>query len=174
VLRGRGGATTFGLAAAVSAFLVGDALVRGDWALGLRALGIVALVLWVVWVLLVRPSIRVDDEAVTVVNVLRTVRVPWSEVAYVGMRFQIVLETRSGAEVRCWGGPTLPRPKPARRGERPVMPHAREVDVLRDAQDRHREDPVLPGVVVTRAWDTVAVAIGAACVLATVAAVLVP
>lgn len=162
------------LVAAVSAFLVGDALVRGDWELVLRSVGIVALVLWGIWVLLVRPSIRVDEGAITVVNVLRTVRVPWTEVAHIGMRFQIVLETRSGDEVRCWGGPTLPRPKPARRGERAVMPSAREVDVLRDAQDRHREDSTSAGAVVTRGWDVLAVAIGGASVLATLAAVLVP
>jgi len=176
VLRGRGGSTAFGLVAVVSAFLVGDALVRGDWEVVLRTTPPVGLVLWAIWVLLLRPSIGFDANGLVVVNVLRIVRVPWEDVEYIGMRYQIVVETRSGPTIRCWGGPTLPRPQPARRGRAAVMPRAREVDVLNDARDRYGAAPhgTPGGGTATRAWDTVALVIGAVCAVATVLAVTLP
>lgn len=144
VIRGRGGVATSGLVAVVGLFLVGDALVRGDVGVAARTAGVLALVLWVAWVVLLHPSIRIDAAALTVVNVLRRTVVPWGDVDHIGMRHQIVVETRSGHTVRCWGGPTLPRPEPARRGRPAVMPRARELDVLLDALDRHREQDARP------------------------------
>ena len=68
-------------------------------------------------------AIVIDERAVTVVNPLRRTVVPWQAVADVRLRWQIVIETVAGRKVQCWGGPSLPRPKPARRAPADAFGH---------------------------------------------------
>jgi len=148
-----------GLAAFLGLALLVDAAVRGSWDVVLTAIGPVAVVLWGIWVLMVRPSVRVAADDLTVVNPLRRTVVPWGRVADVRMRYQIVVETDDSRRLTCWGGPTLPRPKPARRGERPVMPTSGELTVVLDAWAVARDRGAGTGPVV-RSWDRVAVLAG--------------
>ncbi|QQD76944.1 PH domain-containing protein [Curtobacterium sp. YC1] len=148
-----------GLVAVLGVFLLGDAAVRGSWDVVLRAVGPVAVLVWGLWVLTYRPCIRLDDHAVTVVNPLRRTVVPWHAVADVRLRWQIVVETVGGRTVQCWGGPSLPRPKPARRGERAVLRQPDEMVVLLDRWSERRDDAT--GGDVVRGWDRPAVLVGA-------------
>jgi hypothetical protein len=170
VLRSRGGMVTFGLVAFVSVFLVVDAAMRGRWDVVAMSVGWVALALWLIWAVQVRPSIRVTPAALTVVNVLRVTRVPWPDVADITMRYQIAVATESGVRVRAWGGPALPRPRTSRDGA-PSRPGGREMDVLLDAHERWRDEPT--GERTTRFWDVPVLIAGGACVLAAVGSLLV-
>jgi hypothetical protein len=153
-----------GLAAFLGLALLVDAAVQGSWDVVLTAVGPVAVVLWGIWVLMVRPSVRVASDDLTVVNPLRRIVVPWGRVEDVRMRYQILVETDEPGRLTCWGGPTLPRPKPARRGERPVMPTSGELTVVLDGWAVARDRGVGTGPVI-RSWDRTAVLAGAVAVL---------
>ncbi|PZF53124.1 hypothetical protein DEJ23_15035 [Curtobacterium sp. MCSS17_008] len=129
----------------------------------LAAVGPLAVLFWALWVLTHRPSIQLDDDALTVVNPLRVTRVPWGEVADVRLRWQIVVETSEGRKVQCWGGPSLPRPKPARRGEPRTLPQPPEMTVLLDRW-ASRHDAGAAGGAVHRGWDRPALLVGAGAV----------
>ena len=149
-----------GLVALLGLFLLVDAAVRGSWDVVLTALGSITALVWVLWVLTFRPHMRLDDDALTVVNPLRAVRIPWGAVADVRLRWQIVVETTDGRKVQCWGGPSLPRPKSARRGEHPTLPQPAELTVLLDrwAERRGASD----AGAVRRGWDRPALIAGLA------------
>ena len=149
-----------GLVAVLGLFLLGDAAFRGSWDVVLRAAGPIAVLVWALWVLTYRPCIVIDERAVTVVNPLRRTVVPWQAVADVRLRWQIVIETVAGRKVQCWGGPSLPRPKPARRGERAVLRQPDEMTVLLDRWSEHRDGTGAGDAV--RGWDLPALAVGAA------------
>lgn len=160
-----------GLLAFLGLALLVDAAVRGSWDVVLHALGPIAVLVWGVWLLMVRPSVRVAADALTVVNPLRVTVVPWGAVADVRMRYQIVVETTEPRKLTCWGGPTLPRPKPARRGERPVMPTSGELNAVLDAWAVARDRGAPAGDVV-RAWDRSALATGVVAALLLVLALV--
>ncbi len=151
---------TSGLVAVLGLFLLVDAGVRGSWDVVLTAVGPLAVLLWVLWFLTWRPSIRLDDTAVTIINPLRVTRVPWGEVADVRLRWQIVVETSDGRKVPCWGGPSLPRPKPVRKGEPRVLPQPDEMTVLLDRWAERRDAGAAHGAV-HRGWDRQALLVGA-------------
>ncbi|SFF38442.1 PH domain-containing protein [Curtobacterium sp. YR515] len=150
--------------------MLGDAAVRGSWDVVLHAVGPLAALVWVLWVLTFRPHVRITDHAITVVNPLRSTTVPWGAVEDVRMRWQIVLDLADGRRLTCWGGPSLPRPKPTRRGEPRVLRQPDEFVAVRDRwSERHGRTPDAP---VVRGWDVPAVASGIAvfalCVVAIV------
>jgi len=142
--------------------LLADAAVRGSWGVVLIALGPVAAAVWVSWVATVRPCIRFDDDAVTVVNPLRTVRVPWPAVRAVRQHWQVLVETVDGRTVTCRGGPALPRRRPGAPGPadapalRPLLD--RFVQRRRAAGPAGPDAPVAP---VETTWDRVPVVLGA-------------
>jgi len=97
---------------ALALLLLADAVLRGRWdvaVLSLPALGVMALAALEI---LLRPGLRVSPRGVTVTNPFRTVELPWSQVADVSTRFQVVVETHSGERIRCWGAPTASRVGP--------------------------------------------------------------
>jgi len=96
------------------------AVLIGGWAaiaayesgvvVGLRWTGVVLLVLWLLWLVLWRPRLRVRDDDVTVVNPLRTWTVPWCRVVDVESRLQYVLVTDDGRRITALGTPSPSRP----------------------------------------------------------------
>ncbi len=96
-----------GFVVLLGGFLLVDAAVRGSWDVALRTLGPTVAFAWVLWVLTARPHLRLDDEALTVVNPLRVARLPWGAVADVRQRWQVEVDTTDGRTVRCVGGPAL-------------------------------------------------------------------
>ncbi|HSP53588.1 MAG TPA: PH domain-containing protein [Cryobacterium sp.] len=89
--------------------LLGDAIVRGRWDTALAAAPTVALVVWAAWLVFARPCLRLHEQGLTIVNVLRTTEVPWGEVDDIVLRHQVVVVTRSGERVVCWGAPSSAR-----------------------------------------------------------------
>jgi hypothetical protein len=152
----------FAVVAVVVTLLLGDALLHGAWAVAARTAGVGALVVWVAWMLLWRPSIRVLPDRAVVVNVGRIAEVPWTRVVDVRRRLQLILDLEDGRSVEAWGSP-FPR-------RRPIGPSARPDDrdpsltALRSAWAGAAPES---GVVVRRV-DVRALLVGAAAVLALV------
>ncbi|TFC91019.1 MULTISPECIES: PH domain-containing protein [Cryobacterium] len=99
----------FAAVALLCAALVTDATLRGRWDVALAALPAVALLLWAAWLVFARPCLRLRAEGLDVVNVLRTTSVPWGEVEDIALRHQVIVLTRSGERLLCWGAPSSAR-----------------------------------------------------------------
>lgn len=111
---------------ALIAFLALSGAIAG--AITMRpALGVAAIFsALVVYALLWRPSVSVDDQSVTLVNVMRTVVVPWSALIDVDTKYSLSLVV-PGREFAAWAAPapgrtaaTLARRSDARLGNRAV------------------------------------------------------
>jgi hypothetical protein len=135
-------------------FLLVDAAVRGSWDVVLRTLGPTVALAWVLWVLAARPHLRVDDEALTVVNPLRVTRLPWGAVSDVRQRWQIEVDSADGRTVRSLGGPG---------------PRSAGLSVV---ADRWQERRSVAGGPPTRGWDRPAVVAGIVALVLLVVALL--
>ncbi|WP_161972662.1 PH domain-containing protein [Curtobacterium sp. HSID17257] len=153
-----------GLVAVLGLFLLVDAAARSSWDVVWSAVGPVTALVWALWLLTVRPAVRLDDDALTVVNPLRTTRVPWAAVADVRLRWQIVVQTADGRSVTCRGGPSIRGSRPARRGELSVPHEPEELRAIR-SRWRARRTALPEDREVHRTWDRLAVGTGAAVVV---------
>lgn len=88
-----------------------------DPADGLRWLPVVALAASVVYALFWRPSVEVDDDAVTVRNVVRDVRVPWSRLDAIDTRYALSLHAE-GRRYTAWAAPAPGRSQALRQTRR--------------------------------------------------------
>lgn len=95
---------TFWLAVAIGVWAVSDAA-RGGPLVGLRWGAGAVLVLWVLWLVLWSPSLRIRDDRLEVVNGLRTWTIPWTRVEDVEARLQYVIVLDDGRAVTAWGSP---------------------------------------------------------------------
>ncbi|QCR42833.1 hypothetical protein C1N91_04005 [Curtobacterium sp. SGAir0471] len=160
-----------GLVAVLGLFLLVDAAARGSWDVVWSAVGPVVAVVWVLWLLTVRPVVRLDDDALTVVNPLRTTRIPWAAVADVRLRWQIVVQTAEGNTVTCRGGPSIRGSRPGRRGELSVPHEPEELRTIRRRwHSRRASSPA--DIAVRREWDRPAVVAGAAAAVLLVVSVV--
>lgn len=71
---------------------------------GLRAVPWLGLGVWACWAALWRPHVEVDDSGVTMVNVFRTVRLPWPSIQLVDTKWMLTLVTVYGT-FRAWAAP---------------------------------------------------------------------
>ncbi|MEO8262236.1 MAG: hypothetical protein ABI566_06665 [Pseudolysinimonas sp.] len=150
-LRAGSSAAVFAVVAGVTLLLLGDAVLKGAWPTAARVAGVGALVVWVAWMLLVRPSIRVLPDRAVVVNVGRITEVPWARVVDVRRRLQLILELDDDRHVEAWGSPFVSRRNSA---DDPAA------QALRSAwMSASRTDST---GVVTRRPDAVALTVGAA------------
>lgn len=152
------------------AVLLGDAGARQRWDVVAAASPAAVLVLWAAWLVYLRPCLRVGDDGLTVVNILRTTVVPWDQVDEVTTRFQTVVVLVSGERLRCWGAPTAARPaRPGRANSRALAPDGRTpgspVQALVDSRLARTGRPVGPSGAVLRRWDTVPIGAGLALAL---------
>lgn len=76
--------------AALAAVLVVVLVTPGALERPLIPLGLAAVAA-IVWAVLWSPHLRVDDEAVTIANVLREIRVPWAALIEVDTKFSLTL-----------------------------------------------------------------------------------
>lgn len=109
VLRSPASVAVFAAVVLLCAALLADAVVRGRWDTALAAVPTVALVVWAAWLVFARPCLRLTDQGLSIVNVLRTTEVPWGEVDDIVLRHQVVVLTRSGQRLVCWGAPSSAR-----------------------------------------------------------------
>jgi hypothetical protein len=145
--------------------LVADAAIRGRWDVAVASAPAVGLGLWAATVVFLTPGVRLTGRGVTVWNVLRTTFVPWTDVEQVTTRFQMVVTTRGGLRIRCWGAPTAARPKPERRRGHDATGNGSAVSsasALRQVVDSfsERQHPGDGETGVSRRWNWPAVCVG--------------
>ncbi len=153
--------------------LLVDAVLRLRWDVVASALPTVSLVVWAGWLIFVRPCLRVGDDGLTVVNILRTSVVPWSQVDEVTTRLQVVVRLASGERLRSWGAPIAARPgRPGRTGRVGGLPPNQEgrapgspVQTLVDSRLTGFAGSDGPRGVVRRRWDLMPIALGVALAL---------
>ncbi|HEV7743226.1 MAG TPA: hypothetical protein VGO65_12495 [Pseudolysinimonas sp.] len=152
-LRAGSSVVAFAFVVAAVVLLLGDAVIRGSWAVGARGAGPGALVVWGAWMLLVRPSIRVLPDRAVITNVGRITEVPWARVVDIRRKLQLVFELDDDRRLEAWGSPFASR---RRTDDDPSLIALR--GAWMSAQDASS------GAVVRRP-DSVALLIGAAAVL---------
>lgn len=151
----------------LAVLLVGEAALRGRFDVVADVAPWVALVLWGLWVLAYRPLISYDDSGVRVVNIFRTVTMPWSRVREITDRLQISFVLHDGRTIRCWGGPMKARPPRKSRFARssgiPDTPPPTPLEQLERVWEpgRFSKDPAP----VTQTWDLVPIISGAVILL---------
>jgi len=158
-LRATSSAVSFWAAVAIAVLFMGDAAVRGAWAVVAAWLPATLFVLWGLWLILYRSSVRVDAEAATVINLARVHTVPWARVDTVAHGPQLVLDLDDGTSVSCWGGPFPPRP-----GRRSAPEQSEAQRVL-----QARRDGAAPSTApAEHRWDVPVLAVGAVLLIAAV------
>ncbi|QEV99625.1 PH domain-containing protein [Microbacterium caowuchunii] len=142
------------ISAVVAASLLGDAFVRAGIGSTLLLAPWVLLLLWAVYVLLFASAVTTDVSGITVQNFLRRTRVPWGAVDDIVLRYQLIVTTKDGSRVTCFGGPVSGRSRrlPGRDdGNR--MPNAlRDLDLIRADWERALDGDAAAGPV-ARSWD---------------------
>ncbi|TFD32847.1 hypothetical protein E3T40_12260 [Cryobacterium sp. TMT1-19] len=109
VLRSPASVAVFAALVVLCAALLVDAAVRGRWDTALAAVPAVALIVWGAWLIFARPCLGLNHHGLSIVNVLSTTEVPWGEVDDIVLRHQVVVVTRSGERLVCWGAPATSR-----------------------------------------------------------------
>jgi hypothetical protein len=108
VLRDTVMAVVFWLAVALGVVLVGDPVLRGDLPLVAATAPIVALALWLLWMVLFHPHIRYDEAHIVVTNIGRVHDLPWSRVVTVRQALTLGFELDDGRRIAATGV-TAPR-----------------------------------------------------------------
>jgi len=158
--------------ALLCAALLADAVVRSRWDVALAGLPAVALVLWGFWLVFARPCLRLSGTGLDIINVLRTTSVPWGEVDDIVLRHQVIVMTRSGERLSCWGAPSSARSSAGitRTAAQVQEPSGRISGsgahrAIRGYWDRH-ESPRQRGEVSVIRWHHRSILVGAALALA--------
>lgn len=95
-MRGTSSVVAFWVGTAICAIVVGTPIVRWDGRLLAFVLAPALLLLWLLWIVLYRPSIRYDAARAVVVNIGRTHTVPWGRVVVVQQRLGLDLRLDDG------------------------------------------------------------------------------
>lgn len=163
-----------GVSAAVVAFLLGDSVLRGGVAETVLLAPWPLLALWGVYVSAFASAMTIDDDGVTVQNLLRVVRLPWARVDEVQWRWQVEFTTDADTRVRAVGGPVQGRGgrRPGRVDQTPTGTIA-QYDAIVQAWERARERSAGAGEQIVRGWDVPALAVVAMLVAWAVIALLV-
>lgn len=103
-----------------------------------RAAPILAAIAYLVWVALWQPSLVVDDDAATLHNPFRTVRVPWAALVHIDTKFAMTLVTPTGRY------PAWVAPAPGALTARRLSRRARKREEL-DPLEAGRDAGTLPG-----------------------------
>lgn len=147
VLRGISGFWYLAITAVVAVLLIGDAAVRGAWDVVALAAPWAALVLWLMYLVLVRPALIVEPGVLRIRNLLREHVIPWDDIDAYTTRLQLTVILNDGRKISAWGAPPSsvgrPRPQLGKRDEH-SLPPARADDLILDA--RTALGPVPPPV----------------------------
>lgn len=161
------------ISAAVVLFLLGDAVIRGGWGQTLLLAPWPLLALWGVYVAAFASSLTMDDDGLTVQNLLQIIRVPWARVTELQWRWQVEIATDAGTHVRALGGPLQGKPgrRPGDPAQTPMGTRAQYDAIVRGWEAARSaaasDDPV------RRGWDVPAlVVLGVLVVWAVIAIVM--
>ncbi|GAA5150735.1 hypothetical protein GCM10025768_16150 [Microbacterium pseudoresistens] len=179
--RSTSGIVLLAVCAAVSVYLLGDAVVHGGWLRMLLYAPWVLLVLWVVYEFAVVSSVRIDADGAVVRNMLRITRFGWCRVSDIDLKWQLEFAFDDGRRLSCWGGPGRARPprQTARSdGAIRVPTSLQSLSTIRSAWERAVDAPpgaagAGPDAPIRRTWDApalIALAVIAAGALAAVLA----
>ncbi|WP_435743686.1 PH domain-containing protein [Microbacterium sp. PMB16] len=155
--RAASGPVAIVVGAGLALFLLGDAVARAGWGQMLLLAPWVLLLLWVVYVNSFASSVRIDDDGVTVVNLLRRTTFGWSRVRAVDLRWQLVFSLDDGKDLSCYGGPAkagVIRLPSRSDGEERVPAGVR---ALEEIEERREAAPDTADAPIRRSWDRVAV-----------------
>lgn len=140
----------------IALFLLGDAVLRVGWGRTLLVAPWILLALWIVYEISYVSAIRVDDDGVTVQNMLRRTSFGWGRVRDVELRWQTVFALADDTEVTSYGGPAQSRPRRPAKGEDPDV--VREAAGPRDAAEIRQRFIDAAGhgtdAPIQRSWDT--------------------
>jgi hypothetical protein len=92
---------------------------------GLRVAPFLAMVAGACWAVFWRPHVAVDDSGVELVNILRTIRLPWPSIRDVDTKWTLTLDTAYG-RFSAWAAPA------------PGAAHLMRTDVRRDVKEARR------------------------------------
>jgi len=148
------------ISTAVVVFLLGDAVIRAGLVDALLLAPWPLLALWCVYVSAFASGLKIDDEALTVQNLLRVIRMPWARVADIQWRWQVEITTDAGEKVRAVGGPVEGRGgrRAGSRAETPVGMRAQYDSIVRAWETaRERLSPGADGAV-RHGWDVPVIA----------------
>lgn len=155
VLRGISGFWYLGITAALGALLLGDAAIRGAWDVVAIALPWIALVLWLMYIALVRPAVIIEPAVLRIRNVLREHVIPWDDIDAYTTRLQLTVILADGRKISAWGAPPSsvgrPRAHMARRDET-TLPPQRADDLILDARTTLGPVPAPAGTGVVSRW----------------------
>src|SRR5262245_14469902 len=65
----------------------------------------IVLVAWLAWAVYIRPHVLIHEGFIEIVNVFRSHRVPWGDVADVDSRYALTIHTTGGRSIRAWAAP---------------------------------------------------------------------
>ncbi len=144
---------------AVCALAVGDAVIEGTPGYAVRVAVLVAAIAYVVYVTLARPSLEVDGDGVTIVNVMHTNRIPFGalEDVRVGGLASVFARTAGGGtrKITSWNAPGVPRRLP-QQGDTNATGESETEQVIRGRWDAwkvaHPDDPGRD--VLVRRWNS--------------------
>jgi hypothetical protein len=140
--------------AALSVFLLGDAVVRGSWGLMLSYAPWVLLVLWLIYEFSVVSMVRVDEQGAVVQNFLRRTSFGWRRVTALDLRWQLEFRLDDGRKLACWGGPgRIQSPRMSRSGDELRIPTSlRTLTDVRTRWERAAEEDGADAPI-RRSWD---------------------
>jgi hypothetical protein len=165
VLRPASAPWTFGLVAAFLLWLFSDAVIRGAWEFAVSVLPWMLLILWLVYVVMLRPCVALGPDGITIVNVFRRHLIPWHLVDDFTTRFSLLVRLKDGSAIRSWGAPSTGIDRPFQTGSaggRFAMPEQPRASGVRRSGGTGREsqrrlpDPTI-GTIIEGArdrWDT--------------------
>ena len=153
-LRAPSSLISFWCAAALAAFLVGDAAVRGRWDVVGRWAPTIALIVLLLWLALYRSSVTLAADRLVVTNLARVHDIPWGRVDAVDDSPQLVVRLDDGTRVTCWGAP-FPGRGARHRDEGSLGP-------LLGAIESRREAAAISAAPVQHRWDAAVLMAGAA------------
>jgi len=170
--RAPSGVFAVGLSVLLALFLLGDAVLRAGWGRMLLLAPWILLVLWIVYENAYVSSVHVDDDSVTVRNLLRRTTFGWKRVRSVELRWQLVFVLEDGRRLSCFGGPTKAGPsrRPSRDGEERTSSGERSFAEIRQRWENAPETADAP---IVRSWDWPALIALIVIVLWAVAAILI-
>ncbi|MDQ0647684.1 hypothetical protein QFZ53_001880 [Microbacterium natoriense] len=172
IFRAPSGLFAIGIAILLALFLLGDAVVRAGWGRMLLLAPWILLAFWIVYENAYVSRVQIDDDGVTVQNLLRRTSFGWKRVRSIELRWQLVFVLDDGRKLSCYGGPAKAGPvrRPGRDGD------SREpagIRALSEIEDRWEAAPDTADAPIIRSWDLPALLALGAIVIWAIAAILI-